>query len=100
MSDVSLSAYIIRAVATLIIMSLGAAVFVKYMKKYNLINKGTHSAKVEILSSLRLTGRDIFFAVRCGPDVIAFVLSQGKAAFMGKWNYEEWIKSNEGENKN
>ena len=82
-------------------MSLGALIFVKYFKKYfpsatSLSNKsGAHAVKIEILSSLRLTSRDIFFVVHCGPDVIAFTLSQGGACLLGRWSYEEWLKGSE-----
>ncbi|MBQ7558891.1 MAG: hypothetical protein IJT20_01400 [Synergistaceae bacterium] len=89
----SLTAYVIKAVAALIIMSLGALIFLKYMKKYNQNIKG--ASAVRILSSLRLTSRDIFLVVHCGPDVIAFVLTQKGASFMGRWSYEEWNKSQE-----
>ena len=71
-------------------MSFGAFFFVKYAKKYNFGVKDSSSAKVEILSSLHLTGRDKFFAVRCGPDVIAFVLTQSGACLLGRWSYEHW----------
>ena len=74
-------------------MSLGALIFVKYMKKYN---KNINSASaVKIVASLRLTSRDIFLVVHCGPDVIAFVLTQKGASLMGRWSYEEWNKSQE-----
>ena len=76
-------------------MSLGALIFVKYFKKHNPNAAGASAFKIEILSSLHLTSRDVFFVVRCGPDVIAFVLSQGGACLLGKWNYEQWIKGSE-----
>jgi len=82
-------------------MSLGAFIFVKFFKKYfpnaagTLNARGTQAVKIEILSSLRLTGRDIFFVVRCGPDVIAFALTQNGACPLGKWSYEQWTKNNE-----
>ncbi|MBR6902025.1 MAG: hypothetical protein IKN30_08230 [Synergistaceae bacterium] len=74
-------------------MSLGALIFVKYMKKYS--NNIKSASAVRVLSSLRLTSRDIFLVVHCGPDVIAFVLTQKGASFMGRWSYEEWNKSQE-----
>ena len=69
-------------------MSFGAFIFVKYMKKYN--PNAKNNSAVRILASLRLSGRDIFLVVHCGPDVIAFVLSQHGASLMGRWTYEEW----------
>ncbi|MBR0095439.1 MAG: hypothetical protein IJP91_09190 [Synergistaceae bacterium] len=87
----SLTAYVIRAVAALIVMSLGALFLVKYMKKYNPAMKSTSA--VEILSSLHLTSRDIFFVVHCGPEVVSFVLTQSGACVIGRWSYEEWLKT-------
>ena len=69
-------------------MSLSAIILVKYLKKHNPNMKSTSAVK--ILASLRLSGRDIFLVVHCGPDVIAFVLSQHGASLMGRWSYEEW----------
>ena len=51
--------------------------------------------RVKILSSLRLTGRDMFFVVLRGHDVIAFVLTQTGACPLGRWNYKEWLKDSE-----
>ena len=84
----------IRAVAVLIFMSFGALVLVKFFKK-NSPNATGMPVRVKILSSLRLTGRDMFFVVLCGPDVIAFVLTQAGACPLGKWNYKEWLKDSE-----
>ena len=78
----SLAAYVMRAAAVLIAMSACAYVMVRYFTQ-----------EAEILTSLRLTGRDIFFVVRCGPDVIAFTLGPGGACLMGRWSYEDWCKA-------
>ena len=72
-------------------MSASAFFLVKYLKKHNFNVKGTSS--VEILASLRLSSRDVFFVVHCGPDVIAFTLSQNGACLMGRWNFDDWKKS-------
>ena len=74
-------------------MSLSAIILVKYLKKHNPNMKSTSA--VRILSSLRLSGRDIFLVVRCGPDVIAFTIGAGGACLMGRWSYDEWVKSEE-----
>ncbi|MBR0070074.1 MAG: hypothetical protein IJP97_06230 [Synergistaceae bacterium] len=89
--DVSLSAYITRAVIVLICMSLCAYFILRYAKKHN-IHAKNHTHMVEILSSLRLTGRDIFLVVHCGPDVIAFTLGSHGACLMGRWSYHEWLE--------
>ena len=86
--DVSLTAYLLRAVTALAIMSACAYFMVKYFRKHNINLNGTNEA--EVLTSLRLTGRDIFFVVRCGPDVIAFTVGQGGTCLLGRWNYDEW----------
>lgn len=86
-----MTAYLIRAVSVLIIMSLGAFVLVKLFRKYNPNAKS--ASNIEIISSLRITGRDIFLVVHCGPDVIAFVTGSGGSFLMGRWSYEDWLKS-------
>ena len=45
---------------------------------------------VELLASLPL-GKDVFFVVRCGPDVLAFTLGGSGTCAMGRWKYEEWL---------
>ncbi|MBQ7151963.1 MAG: hypothetical protein IJR94_06885 [Synergistaceae bacterium] len=69
---------------------MSAFLFVRYTKKKININ---NASQVQILSSLRLSARDLFLVIHCGPDVIAFTLNQGGACLMGKWSYEEWTKS-------
>lgn len=81
----------LKAVTALIIMVLTAVLILKYFKSIK-----PHSVltcnKFLVLSSLRLSGRDIFYVVRCGPEVIAFVLSSGGATVMGRWKYEEFMQ--------
>ena len=81
----------IRAVAALILMSAFAFVLVKFTKRKNLNAKD--SRNVEIITSLRLSARDIFLVVRCGPDVIAFTVGPHGSSLMGRWSYDEWKKS-------
>ena len=87
----SLAAYLLRAVTALIVMSACGYVMVKYFRKNNITLNGTHEA--EIIASLRLTGRDIFFAVKCGPDVIAFTVGPQGTCLLGRWSCDEWVKS-------
>ena len=86
-----------RAAAALIFMLLCFLIFTKCFKKYfpNAVNNASGAVKIEILSSLRLTSRDIFYVIRVGSDVIAFTLSQGGACLLGKWSYENLIKNTE-----
>ena len=68
-----------------------ACILVRYFKKNNSTLSGTREA--EIITSLRLTGRDIFFVVRCGPDVIAFTVGNAGTCLLGRWSCDEWQKS-------
>ncbi|MBQ9566097.1 MAG: hypothetical protein IJU98_10965 [Synergistaceae bacterium] len=49
------------------------------------------------MASLPL-GKDVFFVVRCGPDVLSFTLGGGGACLMGRWSYEEWCAAQDREN--
>lgn len=72
-------------------MSAFAFILVKFTKRKNLNAKD--SRNVEIITSLRLSARDIFLVVRCGPDVIAFTVGPHGSSLMGRWSYDEWTKS-------
>ena len=72
-------------------MSACAYILVRYFKKSTTALNGTREA--EIITSLRLTGRDIFFVVRCGPDVIAFTVGNNGTYLLGRWSCDEWQKS-------
>ncbi len=72
-------------------MALCAFVLTKYFRKNNPNAKG--SQNVEIITSLRLTARDIFLVVRCGPDVVAFTAGPHGSSLIGRWSYAEWTKS-------
>ena len=72
-------------------MSGCALILVKYLRKNSPNSKGSHN--VEIITSLRLTGRDMFFVVHCGPEVLAFTIGQNGAVLMGKWSYDDWTKT-------
>ena len=72
-------------------MSACAYILVRYFKKSTTALNGTREA--EIITSLRLTGRDIFFVVRCGPDVIAFTVGNNGTCLLGRWSCDEWQKS-------
>ena len=70
-------------------MCIGAFVFVKYSVK---LNKSNNSA-VKIISSLRLSGRDVFYVIKCGPEVLAIIVGSSGANLIGKWSDEEWNKN-------
>lgn len=90
LTDVSIVSYLIRVSLALAVLSLCAFVLVRYGKKRRHGVRDVRAA--ELLASLPV-GRDVFFVVRCGPDVVAFVSGTGGARFMGRWKYEEWIRS-------
>ena len=84
--------YLIKAFSALLIFSICAFIFVHYMKVKGRV---PDSKEVKVITSLRLSSRDLFFVIKCGPDVIAFTLGNNGTYLIGRWNYEEWIKSKE-----
>jgi hypothetical protein len=48
-------------------------------------------AHVKIMASLPL-GKDVFFVLKCGPDVLALASGQGGTRLLGRWKYEEWLR--------
>lgn len=57
---------------------------------------GRTSENLKVLASLPL-GRDVLFLVRCGPDVLAIATGSAGARVIGRWKYEEWIRSTDEE---
>lgn len=90
MADTSLAAYLVRVSLALALL-LAAAFVVKL--KFNKMRGLAKGGAVEILASLSL-GKDAFFVVRCGPDVIAFITGSAGASVIGRWKYDDWIKFN------
>lgn len=87
-TDPGLAAYLIRVSLALVVLSLLALFVVRCSRKRR---QGVRDGVVvEILTSLPL-GKDVFFVVRCGPDVLAFTSGAGGACLMGRWKYEEWV---------
>ena len=94
-ADTSLAAYLIRVSLALALL-IAFAAFIKFKTRGMLGSSGA-----EILASLSL-GKDAFFVVRCGPDVIAFITGSSGILLAGKWKYDDWIKfkiNNEQESK-
>ena len=50
------------------------------------------SACVKLMASLPL-GKDVFFVLRCGPDVIALTSGNNGTRLIGRWKYEDWVRS-------
>ena len=88
--DSSLVAYLLRVFVALAILSLCAFFLVHPSKRK--MQRETDGVAVKLLTSLPL-GKDVFFVVRCGPDVLAFTLGGGGACLMGRWKYEEWLSA-------
>lgn len=68
------------------------AVFAFILVKFSAKSKN-NNANIKILASLHLTGRDIFYVIKCGSEVIAFVSGSAGFCNLGKWNYEDWLKN-------
>jgi hypothetical protein len=55
---------------------------------------GRKNAQIAVMASLPL-GRDVFFVLRCGPEVFALTSGPSGARLMGRWKYEEWVRLEE-----
>ena len=87
-TDISLVAYLVRVSLALAVLALCALFLVRCSKKRG---RGVRDGvAVELLASLPV-GRDVFFVVRCGPDVLAFTSGANGTCLMGRWKYEEWF---------
>ncbi|MDR3231594.1 MAG: hypothetical protein LBT65_09135 [Synergistaceae bacterium] len=78
-----------RVALALLMMSLAAVVFVALGRKKGWVRQ--NRADVKIMASLPL-GRDVFFVLRCGPEVIALTSGSGGTRLISRWKYEEWIR--------
>jgi len=88
--SISLAAYIGKAVFALIVLATSGWVFLYVAKRKGWVQKG--SDKLYVISSLSL-GRDVFFVLRCGPEVIAVVTGSSGTVMMGRWNLKDWNAS-------
>ncbi|MCR5346275.1 MAG: hypothetical protein K6E38_00690 [Fretibacterium sp.] len=86
--DSGLVAYLLRVFIALAILSLCAFTFVHFSRRKT--QRASGGVAVKLLTSLPL-GKDVFFVVRCGPDVLAFTLGGAGACLMGRWKYAEWL---------
>jgi acyl-CoA-binding protein len=68
-------------------MSLAALVFVAWARKKGWAKQ--NQTYVEIMASLPL-GKDVFFVLRCGPEVFALTSGSGGTRLISRWKYEEW----------
>jgi hypothetical protein len=75
-------------------MAVAAVVFVRFAKRGGWAGQG--GTRIRIIASLPL-GKDVFFVLRCGPDVFALTSGQTGTRLIGRWKYEEWIRWEEQE---
>ena len=92
-SSLSLGAYLGKVILALVVLAVSCWLFLCISKRKGWIQKG--SDKLYIISSLSL-GRDVFFIIRCGPEIIAVVTGHSGTKLMGKWKLEDWNISDEG----
>jgi hypothetical protein len=90
LTDLSLSTYISKAVLALIVLAAAGYFFLYISKRKGWLHK--NSDKLYVISSLPL-GRDIFFIVRCGPEVIGIVTGPSGNRVVGRWSLEDWSVS-------
>jgi hypothetical protein len=69
-----------------------AIVFVGLAKNRGWVRQNTNHVK--IMASLPL-GKDVFFVLRCGPEVFALTSGHAGTRLLGRWKYEEWLRSEE-----
>jgi len=79
----------------LVIMGVGAFFFARYAKNKGWAKQNTY---VEVIASLPL-GKDVFFVLRCGPDVFALASGPTGTRLIGRWRYEDWIGWEENEHR-
>ena len=85
---IDLLPYLIRVLLDLAIMTTVAFVVIGLAKKRGWIRQ--NEAHVKMMASLPL-GKDVFFVLRCGPDVFAVTSGQAGTRLIGRWKYEDWL---------
>jgi len=88
--SLSISTYLSKVVLALVLLAISGWLILYISKRRGWIQKG--SDKLYIISSLSL-GREIFFVIRCGPEIIAIVTGSSGSRLMGRWSAEEWNAS-------
>ena len=93
--DFGLLYYVLRVILALAIMVVGAFFFVRHAKRKGWVKQNAH---VEVIASLPI-GKDVFFVLRCGPDVFALTSGHAGTRLIGRWKYEIWLEWEEKERK-
>jgi len=89
-AEADLFVYLTRVLIALGVLSVSAFVLVRCVRKKN--SSDGEGVPVRVLTSLPV-GKDVFFVVRCGPDVLAFTSGVGGSCLIGRWTYEDWMCS-------
>ena len=87
--EVSLLSYMARVALAFVLMAGAAVVFLSFAKRRGWVKQ--NEAHVKMMASLPL-GKDVFFVLRCGPDVFALASGHSGTRVIGRWKYEEWIR--------
>lgn len=87
--NVGLVSYLVRVLLALVVMGLAALFFVRTARSKGWAKQ--NGAPVQIMASLPL-GKDVFFVLRCGPDVVALVTGRSGISIVGRWRYNEWVR--------
>jgi hypothetical protein len=87
--EVSLTSYLVRVVVALLLMSAAGFFFVVLSRKKGWARQ--NQACVKIMASLPM-GKDVFFVLRCGPEVFALTSGSGGTRLISRWKYEEWLQ--------
>jgi hypothetical protein len=86
-NSLSIGTYLGKVILALVVLAFSGWLFILISKRKGWLQKG--SDKLYIISSLSL-GRDVFFILRCGPEVIAVVTGPSGTRLMGKWTLKDW----------
>lgn len=87
-AEPSLVTYLTRVSLALVLLTLSAILLVRFARRRR---EGVRDdGAVKLLASLPV-GKDVFFVLRCGPDVVAFTSGASGTCLMGRWKYEEWV---------
>jgi hypothetical protein len=86
----------VRIGMALAVMAAGAYAFVFFAGKKGWA--GRKNAQVRVMASLPL-GKDVFFVLRCGPEVFALTSGPAGSRLIGRWKYEEWVRLEEEETR-
>ena len=87
--EIGLLPYLIRVLLALAIMAVMAFVVIGLGKKKGWVRQ--NEAHVKMMASLPL-GKDVFFVLRCGPDVLAVASGPTGTRLIGRWKHEEWLR--------